>query len=252
MRQILRAGLLVLATLSLSSCAENVVTEPSANDSFFPVSQGDWQVVNRAKRNSSNQVVSTVRDSVYFQSNITIDAKNAMMVVSNIEGMTSDTNYIANSGTGAYRHMVPTTFGSLSPVSFGDRWIKIGEFGPQMSWTTFDTTIADVPFQAGPYSLLGSGKIVQVYEKKAERKIQLAPGDSVMALEIIATTAFDLTLTSTQTGDIPVKFNNVERLFFTKGKGLVRHYQDSYKVNAGPLTAEINGFDHIQISNYAK
>ena len=71
----------------------------------------------------------------------------------------------------------------------------------------------------------------------------------VQTREFIATTSYDFILL--MDGDsVPVRFDNVERLNFAKGRGLVRHERLSYAVNVDSTLVSINGFERLMRANH--
>jgi hypothetical protein len=252
MRFASRLSMLAIAgslLFGLSSCTEDTVTDPPAQQSsYFPAAQGNYQVVKYTQMDDNNQPALSFYDSTRYVSKTTIDGKEAYIAVTfNPEtGIAYDTTYYSNEGNAAWHFFSPVSFQGLSPFNFSERWIKIGDFNSSATtWTTLDTNLVDIPFQYQTMSFTGSGNVKQTYTKKELMNVALDNGSTVQAQRFEQVTSFAFVV-KTGIFDVPVNFDHKEQLYFAKDMGLVKHNRDTYKINLGGLgEVPVVGFEYL-------
>jgi hypothetical protein len=233
----LRPLLLALLALSVTAFTTGCGGEdepPKAWDQYFPAKSGDWQIFRRMTF-AAGDTIDTRYDSVHYHSTTMLDGREALIGVVYDRGsnVPHDTLYYAVRDNGAYRYYNPASFQELSSFSFQPQWTLFGNFREDADeWNTLDTALTDIPFKIEENIYSGSGTVKQLYKRGADDVVVLDNTDHtpVYAREFTATTAYDFMLLIG--GDsVPVRFDNVERLYFAKGRGLVKHERSEYQVN---------------------
>jgi hypothetical protein len=240
--------------LTLASCGGEEDL-PKAWDQYFPAKAGDWQIFRRMTFTTDVDTVDIGYDSVHYHSTTMINGREAIIgVVYNPEsGVPRDTLYHAVLDNGAYRYYNPASFQELSSFSFEPQWTLFANFNDDAAeWKTLDTSLTDIPFKIGDQTFTGSGTVRQGYKPNGEHVVVLDNNDHtpVQARQFVATTSYDFKLLVS--GDsVPVRFDNIERLYFSKGRGLVKHERSAYTVNVDSILVPVNGFERLMRANYA-
>jgi hypothetical protein len=228
---------------------------PKAWDQYFPARSGDWQIFRRMAFTPSGDTVDIRYDSVHYHSTRMINGREALIgvVYDPRSSVPRDTLYHAVLDNGAYRYYNPASFQELSSFSFEPQWTLFGNFNDDaVDWKTLDTSLTDIPFKIGDLTFKGSGTVKQSYKRDGEHVVVLDNNDHtpVQARQFIATTTYGFKVLIS--GDsVPVRFDNIERLYFAKGRGLVKHERAAYVVNVDSTMISVNGFERLMRANHA-
>lgn len=251
----------VLAIMSIfagtvAGCSDDAPTNPppatqDTTKNYFPLTAGDYKIrFNTIIKEDTSQNETTIDSAVVSPSQPKEGMQAHAVIHFNMEGQPIDTMYLASSGNAAYRHFAPASLGDISEFRLTDRWVKIADFNVNVSsWITLDTTVEDVPVQLASFSGTATGSIKQTYTKGAVVSVTI--GDSVeTAQEFTASTAVNMKVTIPGLiSDSPVSINNVQRLHFVDGIGLVMRHSDFQNVPlaGGAFQLGIEGFDEYVI-----
>lgn len=250
------SALVLLASVGCGTEPEEV----QYPNQYFPAREGDTFTFRTYVFNVNGDTISRTNEQIKYVKGDSVNGHRAVVgvvfrrdIVRPYNASPQDTLYYDIESGAIEQFVTPTSVPGLPDVVFSPQWTRFGGFtDADSNWTTFDTTLTNVPFIVGPRVYHGSGRVTQRNQRSQKEAqatvIELGDerGTPVLAQQFVSSTTFDFKV-EIEGDSVPVAFNNVERYYFARDRGLVRHSRAAYLIEIGSTVIPVDGFETVLI-----
>ncbi len=236
----------VVAILALSwtmiGCSDSSTTGPTTVKNYLPLSSGSYWIYNRQTIDTATHDFSgpVHVDSAYVMDSVSYHDKGTFRVVYvQLDSNRRDTTYLSKGTNGeiyTYLDFNVAQLKALAPTLVAPAtWVKVKGSSSESSWTSVDTTIANIPF-----TIPGLGPVTLTLKFKVSGATGTTK-DITVAGKSYTATEYVLTFSITDTGGL-ASYTQKQHFWFVENVGIVQSRTDDAQMAslAGPLL-KVNG-----------